>query len=82
MTAATNLGEASPRLLAYLEDRIRINAGRPQLYGTQFISDDTGALRPQPIDHPDTLNDRRTTVGLEPFEEYKATMHSIWTKHQ
>jgi hypothetical protein len=27
MTAATTLSEASPRLLAYLDDRIRVNAG-------------------------------------------------------
>jgi hypothetical protein len=58
MTAATKLGEASPRLLADLEDRIRINAG-PQLYGTQFITDNIGALRPQPIEHPATLDERR-----------------------
>lgn len=80
MTAATTLGESSPRLLAYLEDRIRINAGRPQLYGTQFVSDDAGELRPQPVDDPDALDERRNAVGLEPFEDYEATMHSTWTR--
>jgi hypothetical protein len=29
-------GEASPAHLAYLEDRVRVNAEQPQLYGTQF----------------------------------------------
>lgn len=48
MTAAVASGEADPKLLAYLEDRVRVNA-RPQLYGTQFISDEAGVLRPQPI---------------------------------
>lgn len=79
MTAAVASGEADPRLLAYLEDRVRINAGRPQLYGTQFISEETGALRPQPIQDLDALDERRAAVGLEPFAEYEATMHAIWT---
>jgi hypothetical protein len=81
MTSATELGEASPRLLAYLEDRVRVNAGRPQLYGTQFVSDDTGALRPQPIHNLESLNQRRAAAGMEPFEEYEATMHGIWTRN-
>jgi hypothetical protein len=31
-------GEASLAHLAYLEDRVRVNAGRPQLYGTSSPS--------------------------------------------
>jgi hypothetical protein len=79
MTEAAAHGEASTRLLAYLEDRVRINADRPQLYGTQFISDDDG-LRPQPIQDPGTLDERRAAVGMEPFAEYEATMHRDWTR--
>jgi hypothetical protein len=37
MRAAVKAGEAAPADLAYLEDRVRVNAGRPQLYGTQFV---------------------------------------------
>ncbi|WP_020393339.1 DUF6624 domain-containing protein [Kribbella catacumbae] len=58
-----------------------MNAGRPQLYGTQFVSDDNGALQPRPIDRPESLDDRRAAVGLDPFAEYEATMHSIWARN-
>jgi hypothetical protein len=79
MTAAVASGEADAKLLAYLEDRVRVNAGQPQLFGTQFISDETGALRPQPIQNPDSLDQRRAAIGLEPFAKYESTMHATWT---
>jgi hypothetical protein len=75
LRAAVAAGEASPRdLAAYLEDRVRVHAGKPQLYGTQFIRDDQG-LRPQPIEDPEHLDERRVSVGLGPFAEYEAQMH-------
>lgn len=39
-------GEVSPQSLAFLEDRICIFEGRPQIYGTQFEPDDSGMYRP------------------------------------
>lgn len=80
MTTGVARGEADPGLLAYLEDRVRVNAGRPQLYGTQFISTAEGGLRPRPIRDPDSLDQRRAAVGLEPFAEYEAAMHSDWVR--
>ena len=71
--------EGSPRYLGYLEDRVRVNSGRPQLYGTQFIDDGDGLL-PRPIEDPDGLAERRAAVGMEPFEEYEATMHAMPVK--
>lgn len=65
--------EASPGDLAYLEDRVRVIANRPQLYGTQFVRDAHG-LRPQRIADPDHLDERRTAVGLRPFAEYERLM--------
>jgi hypothetical protein len=65
--------EALPANLAYLEDRIRVNSGRPQLYGTQFMDDSSG-FGPQPIENPDQLDGRRAAVGLEAFEDYVAQM--------
>ena len=40
LRGAVDQGEASPAQLAYLEDRVRIDAGQPQLYGTQFTVTD------------------------------------------
>ncbi len=70
---AVAAGDASPSHLAYLEDRVRINAGEPQLYGTQFTQEG-GELAPHPIEDPDRLDERRAEVGLEPFAAYEARM--------
>jgi hypothetical protein len=39
LRAAVDAGEAAASDLAYLEDRVRVFAGQPQLYGTQFMYD-------------------------------------------
>ncbi|MGD3105209.1 DUF6624 domain-containing protein [Streptomyces sp. YGL11-2] len=66
LEAAVAAGEATRRQLAFLTDRCRVMAGRPQLYGTQFryhLAD----LHPYPVEDPDRLDGRRAEVGLEPF---------------
>ncbi|WP_218041543.1 DUF6624 domain-containing protein [Acrocarpospora macrocephala] len=68
--------EAMPANLAYLEDRVRVNSGRPQLYGTQFM-DDGRDFGPRPIEDPEHLDERRAAVGLEPFEDYVAQMQRL-----
>lgn len=80
MAEALEAGEASPRLFGYLEDRVRVNSGRPQLYGTQFLEDASG-MRPRPIESPNRLAERRADVGMDPFEEYEATMHQFWARN-
>jgi hypothetical protein len=70
---AVGAGEASAANLAYLEDRVRVHAGQPQLYGTQFTQDEHG-LRPEPIEDPTHLDERRAAAGLGPFAEYEARM--------
>jgi hypothetical protein len=70
LRAAVAAGEASVTDLAYLEDRVRMHAGQPQLYGTQFIHDQQG-LRPWTIEDPENLDQRRASVGLGPFADYK-----------
>ena len=64
-------GEASPANLAYLEDRVRVSDGRPQLYGTQFTVTD-GEFGPCPIEDRQQLDERRAAAGLEPFAVYEA----------
>ena len=73
LRSAVAAGEASPAHLAYLEDRVRLNAGQPQLYGTQFTHEG-GELAPHSIEDPDRLDERRAEVGLEPFAAYEARM--------
>ncbi|MGH3260007.1 MAG: DUF6624 domain-containing protein [Streptosporangiaceae bacterium] len=73
LRSAVAAGEASPAHLAYLEDRVRVHAGQPQLYGTQFTSEG-GELAPYPIEDPEHLDERRAEVGLEPFAAYEGRM--------
>jgi hypothetical protein len=58
LRGAVDQGEASEAHLAYLEDRVRVNAGLPQLYGTQFTVTD-GVFGPGAIEDPQRLDKRR-----------------------
>lgn len=70
LTEAVARGEARPRELAYLTDRVRVNEGRGQVFGTQMRPDENGMPVPQPIEDPERVDQRRTEVGLEPFDQY------------
>jgi hypothetical protein len=75
LRAAVSQGEAHAAHLAYLEDRVRVNAGQSQLYGTQFTG--TGeTIGPCPIEDPGRLDERRAQAGLEPFADYEARMRA------
>ncbi len=46
---------------AYLTDRICVNSGKKQIYGTQFNS---------PIEDEKNVNEKRSKMGLSTIEEY------------
>ena len=50
---------------------MRVHAGQPQLYGTQFTVTG-GTFEPYPIEDPLGLVERRAAAGLEPFADYEA----------
>jgi hypothetical protein len=75
LRGAVDQGEASGAQLAYLEDRVRVNAGQPQLYGTQFTVTG-GEFGPCPIEDRQRLDKRRAEAGLEPFADYEARMRA------
>ncbi|MBV9747033.1 MAG: hypothetical protein JO099_24995 [Acidobacteriia bacterium] len=53
---------------AYLEDRIAMYEGRPQVYGTQWVDDPRdGHVRPWSIAEPDRVNELRASIGLGPL---------------
>ncbi|MGB4772660.1 MAG: DUF6624 domain-containing protein [Chitinophagaceae bacterium] len=59
---------ASGKSYAFLVDRVEINAGRPQIYGTQVnMSADT---KIKPCVDTANLDKRRAKVGLEPIRTY------------
>jgi hypothetical protein len=67
---AVAAGEATPKQLAYLTDRVRIKEGRKQLYGTQMLGSESEGPMPWPVEDPHNLDRRRAAVGLEPFTDY------------
>lgn len=61
-------GEVASHDIAYLEDRIRINSGQPQLYGTQFRwTTDNKPI--QDIEDPENVDQRRKEMGLDTLAE-------------
>jgi len=59
---------ASGQSFAYLTDRIELNSGRPQIYGTQIFM--SGNTKIKPCIDTLNLNQRRKSVGLSTIEEY------------
>jgi hypothetical protein len=72
-TAAAS-GHAPAWQAAYLEDRICIFEGRPQIYGTQFDWNEDGQLAPQEIADPSRVDMRRAAAGLPPLAEASKKM--------
>ena len=62
-------GEAPPWQAAHLIDRIRVNEGKPQLFGTQYDWDESGELAPHPIEAPAEIDARRAEAGLVPLAD-------------
>ncbi|MBU6389582.1 hypothetical protein KGQ71_03630 [Patescibacteria group bacterium] len=60
---------------AYLQDRVLVNEGKPQLFGTQFTQDKHGKPIPHKIRDPQYLDARRREFGLQPFAEYEKFFH-------
>ncbi len=65
-------GEAPARQEAFLDDRVRVNEGRRQRYGTQIAGVVDGAPVPWPVEDPDGMDDRRAAVGIESFAVHTA----------
>lgn len=55
---------------AYLTDRVLVNEGKPQIYGTQFHTVG-GELQPRPIQNPEQVEARRKELGLPTLAEYR-----------
>src|SRR5205807_6862150 len=67
LEAAVDCGDADPSHFACLLDRVRMSEGRPQVFGSQFVSAGDDAVTPWPIEDPLSVDDRRRLMGLEPL---------------
>lgn len=75
MEKAVTQNEARMEDVAYLTDRIRVNKGLPQVFGTQFwINPKTQTYEPRPIEDMAVVAGLRSAYGLSTFEEYVEKM--------
>lgn len=78
MRDAVKEGRANTWELALLEDRVRVNHGQPQIYGSQIgWKDDKPFI--QPIEDEEHVNERRAAVRLEPLEKYAERFGLEWS---
>jgi hypothetical protein len=73
MYALIDKGEIDLKNLAYLKDRVLVNQGKKQMYGTQFLKikiDGKYVLKSKPIENIDCVNLRRSYMTLPSLEYY------------
>lgn len=66
-------GDASPVDLAYLMDRVLMNRGEAQVYGTQYVERD-GVLELWTVRDRSGLDQRRAALGLQSEVENRARL--------
>jgi len=75
MKAKLPSGNADPKNFAFLTDRVLINTGQKQSYGTQLTyNTDSCQAIPKPLKDSLNVNRRRAEIGLEPIEDYLNSM--------
>jgi len=62
-------GEAQPLRYAKMRDRLLVEEGKEQLYGTQLKFEGNTRV-PQPIEDPQHVDKRRAEIGLRPLNVY------------
>lgn len=70
-------GEVAPIDVAYLEDRVLVLYGHPQIYGTQFYFDH-GVLKVSPIRDAELVDERRASVGLDSFANNVSRIYKMY----
>jgi hypothetical protein len=69
---------ADAKNFAYLTDRVNINTGKKQIYGTQMTYNTKLCQAiPRPLTDSANVNERRYEVGLEAIEEYQNSMSQM-----
>ena len=77
MDKALKTNDVDKKDFAYLSDRLMINSGREQYYGTQvFYDEKTKTYKPHPIQEEKRVDIHRATMDLPPMEKYIASMNA------
>lgn len=69
-------GEAQPLRYAKMRDRLLVEEGKDQLYGTQWKFEDSERV-PHPIEQPEYVDKRRAEIGLGPLKDYLKTRFNM-----
>lgn len=65
-----------------LVDRVLVNTGKKQLYGTQFIlNKEQNIFQPHPVEDSLSVNVRRATMGLPTLEENLQQMNEVYKNY-
>ncbi|MFC1522524.1 DUF6624 domain-containing protein [Elusimicrobiota bacterium] len=78
MRKAAKEEEASWMDVAYLTDMVLMGEGKKQLYGTQFYLGYNDPV-PYPIEDEDSVDERRSEIGLPSMQEYKQILKKVYT---
>lgn len=62
-------GDLSKEQLALMQDRMLMDEGKPQIYGSQVRNGKVYKLA-----NPEKVNERRAEMGMKPIEDYMAQM--------
>jgi hypothetical protein len=73
---SVKVGDMDGQSYAYLYDRIKVNSGEKQLYGTQFsnVNPSKRTVTLAETKDLETLDKRRMEIGMMPIEMYKRVM--------
>ncbi len=82
MKEAVLNGKARAAQLALLEDRILVEKGKQQMYGTQARVDSLGIYKIWPIQDELNVNKRRFSVGLGPLQWYAKQIGISYEYHK
>ena len=75
-------GEAQPLRYAKMRDRLLVEEGKKQLFGTQWKFENSERV-PHPIEEPEYVDKRRADIGLGPLDIYLKERFNIeWNVDQ
>lgn len=69
--------EVKPNNVAFLEDRVLMLNGKPQVYGTQFEGRGD-SMHVYEVADPEHLDKRRANMGLDSFAENEARIRKLY----
>lgn len=70
LLAASKKGHIDRQSIALMQDRMLMDDGQPQLYGSQVSMTDDGAYELYDLRDPETVDSRRAIMGMPPLKEY------------